>query len=159
MKKFHSDIRGFTLMELLVYMSIVTIATLIFMSFAVDVTTSAGKSRRLRELQDNARLLISRVTQDIRTADDVAVAGSELRVTKSGVTTRYFLDSGAVKYDDGVGSPLASLSTDSVNISQWDWQKTATSVSVALTVQEKTSASSPQQVELSSTIVPRKLLF
>lgn len=165
--KLNNNTSGFTAIELIIYLSIVTVAALVFTSFMVNVTKNAAQSKISKEVQQNARLMISRITQDIRSAKDINIAQSVLDsdhgklalVTNTGVSTFLWNNERAI-YNDGSGP--VDLSTDSVGVTKLRFEKDGNAVTVALTVQQKigiTEPSASDSISLSSTTVPRQLIY
>jgi len=160
---------GFTLIELLIYISISTAAILVFTSFMVDVTKSAARAKSTKEVQQNARLLLERLTQDIRTARSIDSAGVNQIVLfdASNIKVQYCLTDTdkIVHYLKGEGDCFIStseLSSDQVRVTKLDFQQNSGTVKVDLTVQQKNqnpSTSEKSQISLSSTIVPRSSIY
>lgn len=162
-----SDERGFTLAELIVYLSIVTIAILVFASFMVNVTKYASHSKVQREVQQNARLVLSRITQEIRTAASIDAANSvfnsddgKLTVQgPSGALVSFYrqASSDEVYYDNGSGA--VPLSSDAIRVSELRFAQVSSGVSVDLKVEQGNASAPPNAIELSSTVVPRTSLY
>ncbi|MFC1687409.1 PilW family protein [Patescibacteria group bacterium] len=165
--KLSNNTSGFTAIELIIYLSIVTIAALVFTSFMTDVTKNAVQSKISKEVQQNARFMISRITQEIRSATDIDIAQSILDndhgklslITSSGTSTFLWNNERAV-YDDGSGP--VDLSTDSVGVTSLRFEKDGNAITVALTVQQKigiTDPSASDSISLTSTTIPRRLIY
>lgn len=75
---------GFSLIEIIIYVALVSIIAVSFVVFIIDVTTSSQKARVRQEVQQNARFAFQRITREIRAADDVN-AGSSAFGTSPGV--------------------------------------------------------------------------
>lgn len=161
---------GFTLAELLAYMSIVVVAIVVFTSFMVDVSKSAARMKVRQEVQQNARLLTTKITNEIRTAAAVDAVQSSFNVddgkisvvTASGPTVSFARDSAtdSVLFDDGSGA--IPVSNDKVRVTKLRFEQTARGIAVDLTV-EQGNAAAPAQLQnalvLSSTVVPRQFLY
>lgn len=154
--------RGFTLMELIIYLGIASIALLVFYGFAADVMRSAVRAKAASDVQENARVVMSRITGDVRNATAVpSAAGGQLSVTIGGAQRCYFLDSGKVKYDDDCISHASpeDLTDDSVSITALSFDASlAPQIGIGITV-EPHIATSADPVTLSTTIVPRSSLY
>lgn len=151
--------RGFTLIELLVYIGIVTMAVTVFTSFSVEVARSAGTSRAMKEVQQNARTVMSRIVQDVRSSTAVALlaGGSELQADVAGTPKRYFLDGGVLKLDDG-GS-VVGLTTPAVTVTGFQATASGRAYDVVLTVREASSAATPMTTTLTTSVVARGALY
>lgn len=68
--------KGFTLMELLVYIAIASIVVVSFITFGIDITTSTQKARIQTHVQQTARFTMDRILQEIRSADGLNVGSS-----------------------------------------------------------------------------------
>ncbi len=155
---------GFTLIELLIYVSIVTISLTVMMNFVVDVTVSAAKAKIAKETQQNARLLISRLTQEIRTAKQISdVQNDSITLINSddqNITFDCCDSEDRVLYiTDSEATPLTN---NRVRVTDLTFEQIANSISISLTVEQKSlnpRAGNQDQVVLSSTIVPRQSLY
>jgi len=165
--KKHKSGAGFTLIELLIYMSIVTLVVVVFSSFMVDVTKSAARAKTAKEVQQNARLILERLTQDIRKATDVDVAlpPGQINLTNATGEVSYCLVNNVVHYLEGsvnCSAAAASLSNDQVRVTQLNFTDDSGTYKIDLTVEQRNqnpSASEKSQISLSSTIVPRSSLY
>ncbi len=156
---------GFTLIELLIYMSLVSVTLLVLMNFVTDVTKSAAKTKITREIQQNARLVLSRITQDVRTAQTIPTfsnGNTAITFTNSaGQTELICLEAGEVRYIVGGGTcaTAQSLTTNKVNVTQLDFSNSANAVTINLTVGKNNQLDTINPLTLSSTVVPRRQLY
>ena len=162
-KKQLKQSKGFTLMELLIYVGIATVAIVVFTNFMVDVTKNASKAKITQEVQQNARLLLSRMTQEIRTAKEIIYVTSDQITFKnsSDDTITFYLNDDDVYYDINSSGPV-SLINDQVRVTQLNFQQNSDSVNIDLTVEQKdenVEAAKKGEINLTSTIVPRPLLY
>lgn len=113
--------RGVTLIEMLVYIGLVSILVLTFVSFALDVVGTSQKTRVKQEIQQNARFAMARMIHEIRSAGDLNV-GSSTFESHPGVLslatsnpaanpTVFDLNSGVLRITRGAGGAQA-LTTD-----------------------------------------------
>lgn len=162
---------GFTIIELLVYMVIATVAIVTITGFMVDVIKYAAGTKAKKEVQQNSRLVMSRISQDIRNARSIqAIAlppnNHQLDlVDASGKSVTYLLADTSVTYNDHV-NPISTLTGSRVRVVQLDFQNQTSSnsneVTITLTIaQQSASAPANQQYSetLSSTIVRRQSLY
>jgi len=68
--------QGFTLFELLIYVSLISILAVVFVNFAIDINTTAKKTVVRQEVQESARFSIERMMQEIRRAQGINVGTS-----------------------------------------------------------------------------------
>ncbi len=68
--------KGLTLLETIVYMALVSIVVLAFVSFALDVVGTAQKARVQQEVQQNARFVVERINHEIRSASSLNAGSS-----------------------------------------------------------------------------------
>lgn len=111
--------RGFTIIELLIYMGLTTAAVLMFMNFMIDVSRVSARSRVAKEVDQQARYVMGRITQDIRGATAVSLSGSTLTLTKpNGAgydTVAYSLSGTEAQYKLNATAPT-SLTAASVRV-------------------------------------------
>lgn len=152
-------------MELLIYMSIVTVGLVVLTGFIADVTKTAARAKTTQESQQNARLVMSRLTQDIRNAESIDLANSQmdndhgsLRIIKNSLPTTYSWSNGGVSFSNASGTSI--ITTDKINITQLRFEQTGNTTTIKITAQTLQLPSTPQnQIVLSSSVVPRPLIY
>lgn len=153
---------AFTLMELLVYLGISTIVIFVLSKFMVDVSHNAARNRASLEVQSNARLIMSRITQNIRTASSLTPpAGAALSLTASGNDYVYTFDSANQEVTESInGGTATTINSDKVLISNLTFTSQTGGVQIDLTVDSTTSGSPavPSQ-RLLTTAIPRQALY
>jgi Tfp pilus assembly protein PilV len=153
---------GFTLMELLIYLGIVTVAIVVFSGFMANVTTYAARARVKQEVQQSARFILERITHDVRTADSVTVVAGALQLTNAGMNSCIQRDGASVVLDDCGGGSPSSLSSGNVRVTDLTFVPAGDGVSVDLNVEQADAAAQPAlqgSIGLSSNIVPRRQLY
>lgn len=68
--------KGFTLVEILVYVAILGVVVASFVSFAISIASSRGKVYVQQEVQANARVALNLITQKIISANGVNFSSS-----------------------------------------------------------------------------------
>ena len=63
--------KGFILLEKLLYITFVSIALIVLTMFLVDVVRNSTTAINAKEVQQNNRLILSRITQEIKTAKQI----------------------------------------------------------------------------------------
>lgn len=117
--------QGFTLVELLVYMGILTVFLTTSIVFAIDLIKTSQRARISLEVQQNIRFAMERMVREIRAADDLN-AGASTFETSPGVLslahdngsldpTVFDVSGGILRITQGAGSAI-DLTTDDVAI-------------------------------------------
>jgi type II secretory pathway pseudopilin PulG len=60
---------GFTLIELMIYLSMITVVILVFNAFIVDVVRSSARAVAANSVGQDSRFMLARIGQEIKTAD------------------------------------------------------------------------------------------
>lgn len=162
-KSLNQHPKGFTLIELIIYLGITTAALLVFTSFMVDVTKNATRAQTATEIQRNARIALSRITQEIRTAHAVHVnSAHHITLTSSNdETIQMYLVNEDIAYTID-GGPIQILTNDNVRVTDLIFEQDDNSVSIALTLEQKNEnaqGANKHGVSLSSTVTPRRCIY
>jgi type II secretory pathway pseudopilin PulG len=120
---FHN--KGYSLVEMVIYVSILSIISVVGMNSVLSFATSYRDTLALRVVDNSAIDSLERITRDIRSATSINSLNStfgtspgvlSLTTTSNGVstTTRFYLDSGVLKVDvNGVYSgPLTPVGAE-----------------------------------------------
>ncbi|MDO8560264.1 MAG: type II secretion system protein [bacterium] len=162
---------GYTLVELLVYVGIATIAIVVFTSFMVDVSKQAAYARIRQEVHHTGRVLLTRMISDIRNAQSVTITSpKELHlVTPSGSAIRYvWNDDPAIlqaEFDDGSGSGTVPLTSSAVRVTLLDFQYRSADtneISVHLRVAQGNESAAPERradIDIASVGIRRRSLY
>ena len=114
---------GFSLVEVLVYLSLATMITVVLTSFMIDVAKHAALAKSRQEVQFNAQNLLTRIANDVRHAQlvtAIAISGQKKLelVNRDGQVVTYNWDDAAdhlwLTYDNGSGQ--AQLSSADVKV-------------------------------------------
>ncbi|PIS42607.1 MAG: hypothetical protein COT24_02680 [Candidatus Kerfeldbacteria bacterium CG08_land_8_20_14_0_20_40_16] len=157
---------GYVLIELIAYIGIVSIILVILSNFVIDVTMNAAQAEITKEVQQNARLALSRMTQEIRTAKEIVDVEPEtisIRNFEDQLVTfclydnelRYLVESS----DCLSGSAMTS---EQVKISELIIEQQSDLITIRLKVEQRNESARPErtdQIQLVSTVVPRPLLY
>ena len=157
---------GFTLMELLVYIGISTIIVVVMMNFITDVTLNATKVKMAKEVQQNARLILERVTQEIKTARQVTPPSSPYTridlTNQSGQPVAYYLSGGDFIYEYNNGTQTVSLISNKVKVDQLSFTQNNKIINISLSLKQKNDnapAAGKSEITLTSAVAPRVLLY
>ncbi len=125
--------KGYSLIELLVYISLFVLIAVVVMQSLIYAMKTYGTARAYRTLQRNAEITLSRLTTEIRSAKTVSTAGSSFGVT-SGVLALTGVDNSGTAYNptfslvsgipqvvvSGVTTPLASSEVSFGEFTFWN---------------------------------------
>lgn len=113
---------GFSLIELIVYIAIVSAVLIVAVVLSIDLLRGRAKSTSLEAVNQNARLALERMTTAIRNADLIQTGGStfgtspgrlSLQMPDSAVNPTVFDVSGStLRITEGTGSPQPLTSPD-----------------------------------------------
>lgn len=151
---------AFTLVELLVYIGISAIAMVIFTNFAVTTSQNAARSKITQELQQNARLSLDRLTQEVRAARQIDSAsfnppldpGTLILNQNSGPNHTFAVINNALTLDT---QPLTS---PKVKVDHFILANTVPSVTITLTLSD-TLSTPPQSITVSTSLIPHQRLY
>ncbi len=86
--------KGFTLVEILVVVSIILISVGVAGDLIVSVTRSYNKTRILNEIEQNGNYVIAKITNDLKNATSVTISSGALQIVNaSGQTISYRIQS------------------------------------------------------------------
>lgn len=160
----HRRPRGFTLVELLVYIAVSTIALLVFVTFMVDVSRSAARARTVQELQQNAQFVMDRLAQEVRSSQAIITTEPP---------SKFNVNDGILELTTSVGPHTFKLDTvkNTVTLNGSDITSTSvvvkkllftslgSTVTVQLQIVEKNTPANPQSIDLQTTLVPRQAVY
>lgn len=122
--------KGFTLVELIVYLGLVTVILVSVTTFAWNVVNGKMKSQSVQEVGQNGRFSLERITQDVHGARGLNVAQSTFGVNPSRLSlqmrggaanpTVFDLDSATnrLRITQGVQAPQF-LTSDEVRVTEF----------------------------------------
>lgn len=134
MKKIRLYIKGFSLVEMLVYISLITVIFLLIVNTMLSFTSSYRQLEANRLLEHTAMNVLERLSREIRGADTVSINGTNdisLIQTSGGVstTTRIYLQGTDVRLDTN-GTYFGPLSVTNSQVTSLTFTlSTSTSVS------------------------------
>lgn len=151
------DTRGFSLIELIVYITIVSILAFVFVSFTIDLVGNSQRSRVKQDVQQNARHALDRMLQEIRSASAVNVGSSTFNsdpgvlslATSAPATdpTVFDVSGGVLRITQGGGSPQAltdaNLQVSSFIVEDMSVNNRTSHIKITLTIQHPNPEDSP----------------
>jgi Tfp pilus assembly protein PilW len=124
-KQLEKNQTGVTLLELLIYVALVSILAVVFVNFTLDIVGTSQKARVKQEAQQNARIALERISRTIREANGLNVGSStfgshpgvlSLSMDNAAVNPTVFdISGGVLRITEGVGAPQA-LTSDDFNV-------------------------------------------
>ncbi len=116
--KYGRGIKGFTLLELLIYMAILSGVVVMVSGSFVSLTKGRAKSQAKSEVNSSIRFSSERIKQDIKKASSITsplsgATSTSLSMVVSGVTVTYTYSNGNILRTEGV-SPSTPINSSSV---------------------------------------------
>lgn len=157
---------GFTTVELLVYITIITVVTTVLTNFVIDATKTAAAARQARAVQQNTRVVMSKIMREVRQSSSYVIlsSGEELQMVTSGQTTGFYLDNGTVYYYVGSKpvTPVASeaISNGDITVSSLNFIQLDNTVSVTVSAEPTNPLLGSGSVySLTSAFTPRQYVY
>lgn len=114
---------GFTLVETLIYIAIIGVVTISFISFSISISNSRNKNYVVQEVQANIRFSLAKISEKIRGAENVLSPAEgnssttlELDMPGAEPDLTFRVNEGVLELVQGVGSPIP-LTSDEVKVS------------------------------------------
>lgn len=110
--------KGFTLIEVLVYIAVLILATMVMVSLFLSLSTTLSRNQVERELSQTAQVALEKIVRDIRSATtaDTATVNQLTLQTLGGATTTIFTLSGSSVTMNLNGVDYGPLTSDSVSV-------------------------------------------
>lgn len=148
--------KGFTLVELVVYMGIFTILLFVLTSLFTSMLDTQLETNSLSSVQQDNRFIMTRLTRDIQAADSITIPAtigastSNLEIVINGATYTYSLAGDNLTLVNGLGTNvLNNFDTSISNLSFLRLGNTAgkNTITVSLTSTSKTQKASGPEVK------------
>lgn len=114
MKKRALTSRGFSLLELLIYLAILSIMSVVLATAFITLTRGRSQNEARTEVQANARFAMDKISQDIANASSITspttTVSNTLQLVVNGATVQYAVSNGQLQRTVG-GNPDAVTST------------------------------------------------
>lgn len=163
MQRHIHNTRGFTLIEMLVYIAVLVLAVSAMVTLFLSLNTTLSRNQVERALAHTAQVALETMVRDIRAAEtaDTTVANQLTLQTKGGATTTVFSLSGTGVTLNINSTNLGSLTSDEVTVEDLTFTKyehigtelETTLVRVALTLSVSTKAASSTRTYYSSAVL------
>jgi len=109
---------GFTLLELLIYVAIFAVITVLLANIFIALSKSNGQSNAKSEVDSAIRFSNQLLSQDLKNASAVSVPSSgssnSLTLTRADTTIIYDISSGALRRKEGSADPVSLTNTNIV---------------------------------------------
>lgn len=121
--------KGFTLIETIIYISIIGLILTSFIIFSISISDSRNKNYVIQEVQANARVTLGLISQIIRQASDIDIDSSVFEsdpgvlhlimddVDKNPTIINLSQDDGTLIITQGIGSPI-EINSNNIKITQ-----------------------------------------
>ena len=126
--------KGFTLIELIIYIAIVSLVLVLASNFAWDIIQGSARATCYREVQQNARFAMEKTTRALRAGSDPSI----------------FYVSEGILYQDGV-----ALTTDQVKVTNFGITSIANTYKINLQVEYSNPGGRSEykaEIDLNSTV-------
>lgn len=157
----HLNQKGITIIELIVYISLIVVANTLFSRFIVQVVQTSYRVIATKEVSQNARMILTRISYEIKTSKEIiGLTSDELRIRdKDGNELRFYLDSSDRKVYIDTGGNSEPISPDNIKVDNLAFTTTANSAIIINATLSTTQAGFFVQKNFSSTVVPRGLIY
>ena len=103
--------RGFSLFELLIYISVLSIIVVVISSILISFSNSNARSQAISEVNSSVRFASELLRQDLKNASSISVpatgnSSSTLTLVRNGVTIVYDTASGILRRKEGAASAV-----------------------------------------------------
>ena len=160
---------GFTLIELILYVGLITIILSTVAPFVLTIIQSGVKSATSQEVYSSARYVSERIKSEIRNANSIYEASSTFGVnfaTSSGVMfslnggidanpTNIEVVSGAVRITEGTSTPVLLNSSDTIvtNLTFYNYSTTTITRNIGFTLTMTDSATTTRQEYMATSTI------
>lgn len=146
-------------MELLIYIGISAIAIVILTNFLANTTANAGQSRQSQELQQSARFIFNRLSQEVRQATSIGTTTSPVTLTTGSDVFSYDSAAKTLTLTSSSFSPATqSLTPSSIAVDQFTLTPVGSGVTIGLQVSLR-NANPAQSLQVSTTLIPARSLY
>lgn len=141
-----NKIKGFSLVESLVYIAILAVMTVVVISILSSTARSYNTFRLTRSINSSAITSLERMTREIKSADSISVGEStfgshpgKLKINIGSATREFYIDSGSLKIKED-GSDKGALTRDNVFVDNLVFRSIDNGTSNAIRIEMTLSA-------------------
>lgn len=140
-----TSIKGFTLIEMLVYVSVLGLIMLLAVTTALSMARSYEELKVARSIEQGALTSMERMVRDIRAAEEATASGSTLTLTTTDLnddpmTVIFYVQDGILKVIEN-GSYAGPLTASSTSVTSLSFDTLSTTTSKAVRIQMTMEAS------------------
>lgn len=155
---------GFTIIEIMIYVVLVTAAMVVLADFSADVIKNAVRTRVVKEVELSAQMTLNRLASEVRHAKSITnVSANQLTLVDVNDTSIILqLDSTDNEVERVVGANTESITTPEVRVTNLVFSQIREGVSIQIVVAQHSTnvpAAYQHQTNLSTTVFPRQLLY
>jgi len=115
--------KGFTLVEVLIYIAVIGLVVTSFITFAISISSSRSKTYVVQEVQANTRTALDLISQKVRAAEDVVTPSEgnststlELDMPDTADNLVFSVIGNILNITEGVADPVP-ITSDEVSVS------------------------------------------
>lgn len=155
--------KGFTLIELVIYVGLMSVVTMIFAVFMTDIVTHSVRVVQQKEAAENTRVVLAQISQAIKTSNGNLnlVSATELEFTDAnGVLNSIYYDATnkSVWLDDGTSQ--YQLSSSAIVVTDFSFSMlTARTVGINMSVKPNRQMHQEYELSVQTAVVPRQLIY
>src|SRR3989338_5850578 len=96
--KFKTDKKGFTIIELLIYITLISIFVTSAITFSWDIIYGRERTNRQQTVEQSARIALSKITYEIQRAENIiSVSDNKIELDNGSSATEISLNSGVLQ--------------------------------------------------------------
>jgi len=134
--------KGFTMIELMIYLSMISVLVLVFNSFIVDVVHQSSRTVWAKTVEQDSRFILARIGQEIKTADTAAASSDRLDITRGADNIIIAFDSVGQSINYTINGVTEKLSGDSIIVNNLAFSLQGNMIDVVLDLENKNTGDS-----------------
>jgi type II secretory pathway pseudopilin PulG len=156
---------GFTLMELLVYVGMVSIALVIFMNFMIGIFANSSRADASQQVVESGRLIIAKMTEAIHSATSVDPDASDFtndpgRIVLTTVTPTSTSTTTYDVNDSRFRENADPITSTSVQITSFKPEQFGNTLKITLTIASNAAEpNQPKPLTFVTTLTPRQDIY
>lgn len=162
MIKIRNSEKGFTLIELTIYLGVLTILLLVLSSFFNSAMDTMLSSQATSPTEQDSKFILNRLFYDITNADSLTTpvnpgnSGQTMQLIRNGITYTYTLTGNNLTLTDNVGTDVLnspSTTISSLNFKRIGYTGENPTVQITLTIKSVATSKSGQDSQTFQTTV------
>lgn len=148
--------KGYSFVELIIYISLVGISMIVFTNFVIEITKSSTRSEAKLDIQYNARIALSKIVSEVRSADDININSGKLELnTTSANPSQFYLSDGVVFFNNEGNT--YSITDENIQVTNLNFDISNNTLFIDIGVEKV--GGNENLVQLSTSVVPRQLIY